>query len=350
MTDTRINRPNLSHLSKWLSPWLLPLRIPLAAVYRVVTALRNWLYNWRILPIKRVPAVVVSVGNLSVGGSGKTLLVEALAGKLKGEGLRVGIVSRGYQRTSRGIQVVSNGENTLLNPAEAGDEPYLLALNLPGVPVMVGADKWAVSAAMCNHFGVQVILLDDGFQHRRLHRDLDLVILNRLPEKLGHSLPWGILRESPRGLQRADMIFYAKLPADVVSQASEMDILLFSSSRELKGANQSELDLAKLPGKIGAFCGLGQPGHFFKTLRSEGISPTVELTFPDHCSYNASDRKHIARAGMDVWITTQKDFVKLPPDFVARQKIYYLPVLVALHPEKWAEILTQVRAATVTLN
>lgn len=344
MTDITQKQSNTEPLNQWLSPWLLPLRIPLAAVYRVVTALRNRLYAWRLLPVKRVPAVVISVGNLSVGGSGKTLLVETLARKFTAESIRVGIASRGYRRRSTGLQVVSDGENVLLDPAEAGDEPFLLALNLAGVPVMVGADKRAVSEALCERFGVQVILLDDGFQHRRLYRDLDVVILNRRPENMGHLLPWGNLRESPRGLQRADMIFYAKLPVDEVPQVSETDILSLSSSRKLIGANQTEMQWAKFTGKIGAFCGLGQPGHFFKTLGREGITPEVELTFPDHCSYNVSDRERITHAGMDGWITTQKDFVKLPPDFAAGQNIYYLPVQMTLHPEKWAEILAQVEA------
>lgn len=346
MTDIGTKRPGYSHQSRWLTPGLLPLRILLAVVYGLVTTLRNRLYDWRILPVKRVPAVVISVGNLSVGGSGKTLLVEALARKLTDAGLGVGIVSRGYGRTTRGIQVVSDGKEVLLDAASAGDEPFLLAANLPGVPIMVGADKRAVSAAMIERFGVAVILLDDGFQHRRLYRDLDVVILNRLPENLGHLLPWGNLRESRRGLQRADMIFYAKLPEHEASHLSESEILRFAVNDTLRGVEPPGLAVGALAGKkIGAFCGLGQPGHFFRTLEQAGITPVVAFTFPDHCAYNASDRERITHAGMDGWITTQKDFVKLPPDFAAGQNIYYLPVQVMLHPEKWAEILTWVKAA-----
>ncbi|MCF7797657.1 MAG: tetraacyldisaccharide 4'-kinase [Lentisphaeria bacterium] len=346
MTDSRPNPPNLSLQSRWLTLWLLPVRMALAGVYWGVTMLRNRLYDWRFLKIKRVPAVVISVGNLSVGGSGKTLLVEALARMLTAEGFRVGIASRGYRRRSKGLQVVSDGEKVLLSAQEAGDEPFLLAQNLAGVPVMVGADKRDVGNALCERFGVEVILLDDGFQHRRLHRDLDVVILNRLPENMGHLLPWGNLRESRRGLQRADVIFYAKLPSGEESRVSESDNLRFTVADRLRSTESPGLNGDDLSGeKIGAFCGLGQPWHFFRTLAQAGISPVVELTFPDHCAYGDADRARIVHARVNRWVTTQKDFVKLPKAFVAEQQIYYLPVQIEINPEKWTEILARVKAA-----
>ena len=347
------NPPDITtpaHRPWWQSPWLLILRLPLAAVNWWLTELRNLLYDWRWLPINRVNAIVISVGNLSAGGSGKTLLVEALVNKLIDEDFSVGVVSRGYKRTTHGIQIVADDTQLLLTPEEAGDEPYLLALNLPHIPIMVGEDKTSTCNAMIEQFDVQVILLDDGFQHRKLYRDLDCVILNHTCKKLGPILPLGELRESQRQLRRSDLHFYAKLPKDEIRQVAQHDILTFGYPEYIINSHKSHLPLKEITGSIGAFCGIGKPQHFFDELHRLGVKPDVELVFPDHCAYDIADQARLNSAGVELWITTQKDWVKLPKEFVAEHHIYYLPVQLELHPDKWAEILTRVQVAQAELD
>lgn len=345
-TAQHFSRRNSSPKPWWQSSWLLIIRLPLAGLFWLITEVRNRFYDWRWFQVTRVQAVVISVGNLSMGGSGKTLLVEALARKLTDAGFRVGIVSRGYGRSTQGIQAVCDDKNhLLLTPTQAGDEPYLLALNLAGIPIFVGADKVATAQALLDQFSVQVILLDDGFQHRRLHRDLDCVIQNRLPGKVGHIFPLGDLRESARGLRRADHLFYSKLSQKDDSQnAAGQGRLRFTYANHLVGLQGGQVAFGDIPGNLGAFCGLGNPGHFFNELVRLGVLPEVELAFPDHCKYDFADRSRIESARKDVWITTQKDWVKLAPDFVKRQNIFYLPVQVEMQPEKWAEILRWTRS------
>ena len=330
----------------WQSPWLLILRLPLAGLFWMVTEIRNLLYDWRWLPVKRVPAVVISVGNLSAGGSGKTLLVEAFARKLIASKYTVGIVSRGYKRTTRGIQIVADGWQIQLKPETAGDEPFLLALNLPTVPIMVGEDKAATAEAMVKRFGVQIILLDDGFQHRRLYRDMDCVILNATPDHPGNILPLGDLRESRRQLRRGDLIFYTKLTGGEVNPT---DLLTFKYTDQLLSSGSTVRAMNELPGRVGAFCGIGNPDHFFSELHRLGVKLEEELIFQDHCAYDNKDRARLDSAGntVDLWITTQKDWVKLPPDFIAEHQVFYLPVEMEIHPEKWAEVLARVESDLV---
>ncbi len=341
---------NPNHHFWWQSPWLLILRLPLAGLNWLITEIRNLLYDWHWLPVKRVPAVVVSVGNLSAGGSGKTLLVETLVEKLVDAEFSVGIVSRGYGRSTKGIQIVADDTQLLLTPGEAGDEPYLLALNLPHIPIMVGEDKAETCQRMIDLFDVQVILLDDGFQHRHLHRDLDCVILNHTCKRLGNILPLGELREARHQLRRSDLHFYAKLPDSEIRQVVQHDILNLVYSDTLVNSHKNHFPLKDISGPVGAFCGIGKPRYFFNELHRLGVIPELELIFPDHCAYDIAHQARLNAAGMDLWITTQKDWVKFPPEYVARHHIYYLPVQVALHPDKWAEILTRVQVARTELD
>jgi tetraacyldisaccharide 4'-kinase len=185
---------------------------PFSIVYGFIITLRNLLYDCKILPAYRIQGCpVICVGNITVGGTGKTPAVEYLADYLRRNDKKVAILSRGYGRKSAGTILVSDGEEIRTTPEISGDEPYLLATNLKEVIVVVESDRVAGAAYIKNNFHPDVIILDDGFQHRRLYRDADIVLYDcSTPLGLPLTLPGGKLREPLWNLNRADMIWLSR--------------------------------------------------------------------------------------------------------------------------------------------
>ena len=208
----------------WEDGFSGPPRLVLSALaggYRGLLGAREWLYGRGVLRSRTLACPVVSIGNLTVGGTGKTPAVELAAGTLAGLGRRVAIVSRGYGRRSSGIQIVADMASIRLDPADAGDEPFLLARRLPGVSVVVGANRHDAARLAVARFGATAIVLDDGFQHRTLGKDLEIVMTRaRRPWGNGRLLPHGPLREPLTALARADLIVAAG--ADRVEDAEEV--------------------------------------------------------------------------------------------------------------------------------
>ena len=194
-----------------LNPFVSLLMVPFSFLYGTAVALRNWLYNRGIKVSHRLDCRVISVGNLSVGGTGKTPMVECFARRLHGDGRGVAILSRGYRGKGKGTVIVSDGVNLLVDDRYAGDEPYLLASRLRSVPVIVNRDRVKGAEKALHRFHSKYLILDDGFQYRRLQRDLDVVLVDfqSSPQRL---LPAGPLREPWRNLRRADLIFLTKCP------------------------------------------------------------------------------------------------------------------------------------------
>ena len=191
-----------------VNPWLLGI----AHVYGLVVRLRTWCYRRGFLRSSRLPCRVISVGNLTVGGTGKTPLVMLLANWLTSEGQRVAILSRGYKRVGSGSPLlVSDGTRMLVGPSEAGDEPFLIARHCPEAIVAVGADRAALGRWVLAQFAVDCMLLDDGFQHLGLQRDVDLVLLDATDVTgLDAMVPAGRLREPLGGLARASAILITR--------------------------------------------------------------------------------------------------------------------------------------------
>ena len=179
--------------------------------YGAVTTLRNYLYDTNILSASKLPCKVISIGNITTGGSGKTPTVEFLALYLQSIGKNVGIVSRGYGRSSRHVKLVTDGFDKPNSWEQYGDEAFLLSQNLNSIPIVVGESKYKAGLKITSMFDLDVVIIDDGFQHRSLHRDLDIVLINSKDNKSTHKLlPIGNLREKISGLKRADMIIYTK--------------------------------------------------------------------------------------------------------------------------------------------
>ncbi len=272
---------------------------PLTGLYGAATALRNTLFDRGLLSSRRLEQPVVSVGNLSVGGSGKTPFVIALGELLKARGIRFDVLSRGYGRKTRGVLVVDPDGNA----ADFGDEPLLIARRL-GVPVIVGESRYEAGRVAEQTFQSQLHILDDGFQHRSLARDFDIVLMTE-DDFMDQLLPSGRLREPLWSLERADAIV---LPAGLMVESRWLRHKPFWRV-------ERKLVLPNLPSAPVVFCGIARPEQFFAQVRAAGITPAAELEFRDHHAYDRNDLERLlamrAKLGAGDFLTTEKDAVNL---------------------------------------
>jgi len=316
---------------------------PLTGIYGAASALRNQLFDRAVLTSRCLDRPVVSVGNLSVGGAGKTPFVIALGELLKARGIRFDVLSRGYGRKTRGVRVVDpNG-----NPSDFGDEPLLIARRL-AVPVVVGESRYQAGRLAEKMFDPQLHILDDGFQHRSLARDFDIVLLaaSDFDDRL---LPSGRLREPLASLNRADAIVLPTSDEVILSTAKDACILramTHAVATENVATRNAAADHPALRGKLlwrmkreiavpaiaespVVFCGIARPEQFFAQVRAAGTTPATELAFPDHHAYRQKDiqrlqatrSKRIAgepatargSAAAGGFLTTEKDRINLGP-------------------------------------
>ena len=272
---------------------------PLTGLYTAATALRNMLFDRGALRSRRLEHPVVSVGNLSVGGSGKTPFVIALGELLKARGIRFDVLSRGYGRKTRGVLVVEPDGNA----ADFGDEPLLIARRL-GVPVVVGESRYNAGRTAERKFQPQLHILDDGFQHRSLVRDFDIVLMTErdFDDRL---LPSGRLREPLSSLARADAVV---LPAGLAADHPALQQKpIWRIERALVFPSMSSAPVV--------FCGIARPEQFFAQVRAAGITPAAEVAFRDHHAYDRIDVERLlamrTKLGAGGFLATEKDAVNL---------------------------------------
>jgi tetraacyldisaccharide 4'-kinase len=284
---------------------------PLTGLYATATALRNKLFDRGVLSARRLEQPVVSVGNLSAGGSGKTPFVIALGELLKARGIHFDVLSRGYGRKTRGVLIVDKDGDA----RDFGDEPLLIARRL-GVPVIVGESRYDAGRLAEQKFQTQLHILDDGFQHRYLFRDFDIVLMTErdFDDRL---LPSGRLREPLSSLARADALV---LPAGVT-----LDQLISRRDAARRVSLQQapiwrierKIVLPIVPPAPIVFCGIARPQQFFAQLRAAGLTPAAEVEFRDHHAYDRKDIKRLLtmRGKLDAggFLTTEKDAVNLGP-------------------------------------
>jgi len=292
---------------------------PLTTIYGRVTALRNALFDRGTLTSRRLEPPVISIGNLSVGGSGKTPFVIALGELLKERGIRFDVLSRGYRRRTRGALVVEPGGAA----SDFGDEPLLIARRL-GVPVIVGESRYAAGQLAERKFQPQLHILDDGFQHRSLRRDFDVVLVaeSDIDDRL---LPAGRLREPMSALFRADAIV---LPGDGAMPgrlAQNAVIQEFVSRGKPVWQMTRSLTIPATSGQPTVFCGIARPAQFFAQVRAAGTAPAEEIAFRDHHAYTRADierllesRRHLGASG---FLTTEKDAINLGAYLTALEPI-----------------------------
>lgn len=287
---------------------------PLSTIYGGVVRARNALYDRGLVPVRRLDGPVVSVGNISAGGSGKTPFVLLLGDLLKSRGVKFDVLSRGYGRTTRGVLLVDPAGL----PQQFGDEPLLIARKLQ-VPVIVGESRSDAGKFAESRFGPQLHLLDDGFQHRALARDFDIVLVTPQDAK-DRLLPAGRLREPLRSLQRADAVALA-------AGASPDDFPLAGQPvwRVRRGIVPKNV-----PPRPIVFCGIARPQNFVLQLRAAQIDPVAEAFYRDHHAYTEKDVRELLdlkqRSNAGGFVTTEKDAVNLGPYLSALEPLAVVPV------------------------
>lgn len=289
---------------------------PFSAAFAVGVGLRGAAYRLGLLRGRRAPVPVVSVGNLAVGGTGKTPVTLWVAEGLRARGARPAIVSRGYGGTARGATVVSRGSGPEVGPDVAGDEPVMMAKCFSG-PVVV-AQRRLEGAARAVELGADVVVLDDGFQHRAIARDFDLVLLDG---RRGPLLPAGPFREPPRAAARADAILLmGRDEQDAVDAPGELRVAQYHAHLEAAAVVESVAGLwhahamGRLAGRrVIAVTGIARPDPFYALLHRWDATIEEVFEYPDHHRYTIEQWHRIARRGHDVdlIVTTEKDLVKL---------------------------------------
>ena len=346
------------------------LRVLLLAIsflYRRIVTLRLYLFRIHFMRRHQLGCPVISIGNLTVGGTGKTPVVEKLARDLTERGRRVAILSRGYKSVRRRqpgkkkahVRVVSEGGALLLDSKTAGDEPFMLAKNLRGVAVVVEKDRVECGRHAIAELGSDLLLLDDGLQYVKLHRRFDLVLVDReAPFGNEHLLPRGTLREPPENLRRATHILITKCDGSDLSSLYER-IRKYNRTApilecrhrpvELQDfATGANLPLESLQGlSAGALSAIASPESFEAGLRRLGVQLEITQSFADHHRYSKREMerflKRCERRGVSCILTTEKDAVRMPRLLQQSIPIYYLRIEIEIlrGVEHWNQMLAQ---------
>ena len=291
---------------------------PFSALYGMVARARNDLYDRGILPALRLRGPVVSIGNIAVGGSGKTPFLIALGELLKQRGVSFDVLSRGYRRKTTGVALVDPDGL----PGDFGDEPLLIARRLE-VSVIVGEDRYVAGHFAEEKFGPRLHLLDDGFQHRGLARDLDIVLVTPT-DATDSLLPHGRLREPLAALSRADVVV---LTNDTPTEGLQLQ------HQKLWRVRRSIVPPVTMEPCF-AFCGIARPENFFADLGAAGLKLAGSRSFRDHHQYTVSDIRQLLslrqRAGASAFVTTEKDAINLGGAIEALQPVHVVPVAMRL--------------------
>ena len=306
-----------------------------AAAYRTALAARSASFRVGLFSTHRLPVPVISIGNVTVGGSGKTPLAEVVVLVLAEMGARPAVISRGYGRRSRGVRIVADGSGVLLRAGEGGDEPVLLAERLPGIPVVVGENRFEAGAVALGRCGAGSLVLDDGFQHKTLAKDLELVAVSgRQPWGSGRLFPRGSLREPLSAFRRADIVVVTNAPtpaavsdiAHVLRRKGSRAVVLSGSyqatalRRDEQRHSESPQALAESPKvlagrRVLVLAGLAAPEGFVATAGGLGAKVVGVAEFPDHYWYTAGDLAHVVAhardKGAEAVLTTEKDWVRI---------------------------------------
>jgi tetraacyldisaccharide 4'-kinase len=335
-----------------ITGWYSPVKIiayVISFFYRLIINFRNWLYDHKILKEVTLPCPVISVGNITVGGTGKTPCVIMLAQMLQENGFKPAILSRGYGGKSiHPVNIVSDGHKILLDSETAGDEPFLIAQVLKGVPVITGAKRIVTGETVINQFGANVLICDDAMQHRKIFRDINLVLLDSQSLRVNnHIFPQGRLREPITELKRASAFVLTRTDESqqtnntIEKLVQNENIPIFMSIHKpkdmVKGDYSAQWPISILAGKkVCAFCGIAKPDSFKKTLLDAGAQVLSFDIFSDHHRYNKNELEKIKTRFIDCradfLISTQKDGTRLQelPEYLTM--IYMLRIELEIIP------------------
>ena len=311
---------------KLIKKYLFIFLYPISMIYRLLIFIRNLLFTNNLLNKKSLPCKVVSVGNISIGGSGKTPMVEYLSKHFQEKGKNVGIISRGYKRNSKETLIVTDGNIKPDSWEKFGDEPYLLAHNLNNVPIVVSKSKYEAGMLLINNFNTEIIIIDDGFQHRSLHRDLDIVLINSKDKYENHKLlPIGQLREPFDNINRSDLVILTKSNlyqnnTYLINKIEKMKLsYIFSKiiiDDNMITISGEKVKTSLINGEnIYIMSALGDSKGFEETINKTGAIIKGHKRFSDHYNYNTKDiqkiEKNAIKSNAKFLITTEKDMVKI---------------------------------------
>ena len=290
---------------------------PLALLYWGIVYWRDLFYNFNFFISHKVNSKVISVGNITLGGTGKTPAVIFLASLLTKIGKKVAILSRGYGRQTKGLLLVSRGDGLRCQWEDCGDEPYMMSEKLPNLPIVVDENRYRGSLYLESNFDLDIIILDDGFQHRSLHRDLDIVLIDGEDNLNDHKLlPYGILREPWNNIKRANAIVVTKKkPGPLLKRRIEEISLPVIETRFSPVLRYSDKN-SKVKGKSAYLVsGLGNPNFFKKTIEHLGFKIRGITEFRDHYNYRQDDILRLQtlakESGASIMLTTEKDWLKI---------------------------------------
>jgi tetraacyldisaccharide 4'-kinase len=324
---------------------------PLTLFYWLVVVFRNLFYSKNFFISKKLPTKVISIGNITTGGTGKTPAVIFLTKLLSQKGIKCAILSRGYGRKSTGTQLVTDGKTRVLDWRKFGDEPSLMASRLPGIPIVVDSKRYRGGRFLVDNFKPEVIILDDAFQHRAIKRNLDIVLINSKDNKKDYKLlPSGILREPVSSLKRADVLIFTKTnlvePNDYLKnlvKSTTAPVYLSTLKAESPIMRKGRpLQIKKNLNAI-ALSAIADTRGFLITLKKAGITVVEHFDFLDHHNYQQSDidriSKQMKRLNVETLITTEKDMIKLADLEFNGIKIYTVKVLFVLEEEGTIKLL-----------
>ena len=330
---------NLKKPGIFLQIVLLPLTL-CSYLFKTLVVLRGVFYQKGIFKSRHLPCTVISIGNLTVGGTGKTPATCLIARHLKASGCQVAVLSRGYRaQADTELIIVSDGKQIIAGAEIAGDEAVMLAQKLPGVSILAGKNRFLLGQRAISDFSAQALLLDDGFQHYPLQRDLDIVLINaRNPFGNGFLLPRGILREPLSALSRSPLILLTKAKEAIEVEQLKKVIARHSTSAHIftatvlptalkRFADNTIIPFETIRGRqVVGLCSIGDPESFFSLLEKLDCSILKKLVFSDHHWYRSDDYAIINSCGQgaDFIITTEKDIVKLDRNMIDNKKIFIL--------------------------
>ncbi|MCJ7801078.1 MAG: tetraacyldisaccharide 4'-kinase [Candidatus Marinimicrobia bacterium] len=324
---------------------------PLFMIYLLIIVIRNYLFDIKLFKSTQLPCKVISVGNITVGGTGKTPIVIAIAKFLLQQNKTVAVLSRGYGRKSTGTQLVTNSKTSLTSWKNVGDEPTLMAKHLQGIPIVVDENRIRGGKYLIDKFHPEIIILDDGFQHRKISRDVDIVLVNSNMSKYKNRIfGFRTFREPWKSLSRAHLIFLTKSDfvtpsSKILERLKKIDLPFFNAninpSSYLLDYQNNKIDLDYFDGKTALlFSGIGDPESFGKTVQSLNIRILNTIKFGDHKNYSKSDIKLIRNkyinSGADVILTTEKDFLKIAE---TNLPIYTIPITMNVDEKGFEHIL-----------
>ncbi|HTR82324.1 MAG TPA: tetraacyldisaccharide 4'-kinase [Bacteroidota bacterium] len=338
----------------------VPALAPISWLYGAGIAFRNLFFDVKIFQTEHLDIPVISVGNITAGGTGKTPLVELIAKHLMRKHVRPAVVSRGYKRTSSGLLEVADGTRLKASAQEAGDEAYQLALRLPNVPIVVDEERVRGAMHAAQKLRAEVIILDDGFQHRSLHRDLDIVLIDASRPPFGmRMIPAGLRREPLSSLARAGAVVITRTSVGANSGhlrehiSSFTKAPVFTSSYRIvafrRAKTRFSVDLNTVKGKHAvAFCGIGNPDNFRTTLDELGVRIDAMIAFDDHRSYSPADARRIVaeqqKHNAEFVITTEKDVVRCATlSEFENLPLFYVEIETVIHElNEWEKLIDSI--------